>query len=74
MPAGCLAPPSPADYVLLCVDAVSGATRITREHLAVAVALEVPTALVITKVDAVEPEQLQQVCVFGEWWCSQCCL
>ncbi|WIA18385.1 hypothetical protein OEZ85_009847 [Tetradesmus obliquus] len=28
------------DYVLLCVDALCGVTRITREHLAVAVALE----------------------------------
>jgi hypothetical protein len=43
------------------VDAASGITRITREHLAVAVALEVPTALVVTKADAVRPEQLQQL-------------
>lgn len=51
----------PADYALLCVDAATGITRITREHLAVAVALEVPTALVVTKSDAVDEQQLQQV-------------
>ena len=50
-----------ADYALLCVDALTGITRITREHLAVAVALEVPTALVITKADAVDDAQLQQL-------------
>lgn len=36
-------------------------SRITREHLAVAVALEIPTALVITKTDAVSTKQLQLV-------------
>lgn len=51
----------PADYALLCVDAGTGLTRITREHLAVAVALEVPTAIVVTKADAVDDQQLQQV-------------
>lgn len=50
-----------ADYALLCVDAATGITRITREHLAVAVALEVPTALLVTKADAVDELQLQQV-------------
>ncbi|KAF6256999.1 P-loop containing nucleoside triphosphate hydrolase protein [Scenedesmus sp. NREL 46B-D3] len=49
------------DYVLLCIDALCGVTRITREHLAVAVALEVPTALVITKADAVDARQLQSL-------------
>lgn len=47
--------------MLLCVDGVCGVTRITREHLAVAVALEVPTALVVTKADAVDSKQLQAV-------------
>jgi hypothetical protein len=50
-----------ADYVLLCIDALCGVTRITREHLAVAVALEVPTALVITKADAADARQLQSL-------------
>lgn len=54
-------PHLPADYVLLCVDAVCGVTRTTREHLAVAVALEVPTALVVTKADAIDSKQLQAV-------------
>jgi hypothetical protein len=47
--------------VLLCIDALCGVTRITREHLAVAVALEVPTALVITKADAADARQLQSL-------------
>lgn len=38
------------DFGLLCVCAVAGLGRIAREHLAIAVALEVPVAIVITKV------------------------
>lgn len=49
------------DYVLCCVCAQVGPTRMTREHLAVAVALEIPVALVLTKVDLVDDQQLQQV-------------
>lgn len=46
------------DLALVCVDAATGATRITHEHLAAAVALDVPTALVITKKDTVQQQQL----------------
>ena len=42
----CLLP----DYVLLCVCGVEGLGRISREHLAVALALDIPLALVLTKV------------------------
>ena len=50
-----------ADYMLLCVCASTGLTRTTREHLAVAVALEIPVAVAVTKADVVEEQQLQQV-------------
>lgn len=39
---------------LLCVCAAAGLGRVAREHLAVAVALEVPVAVIITKVRRVE--------------------
>ncbi len=38
------------DYALLCCCAVRGLGRMSREHLAVAVALQIPTAVIITKV------------------------
>ncbi|KXZ52069.1 hypothetical protein GPECTOR_10g1092 [Gonium pectorale] len=49
------------DYGLLAVCAVAGLGRITREHLAVAVALEMPVAVVLTKVELVRPERLSAV-------------
>lgn len=45
--------------MLLCVCAVTGPRRITREHLAVAVALDVPVAVVLTKSDAASEAQMQ---------------
>jgi len=38
------------DYVLLCVCPFAGMTQVAREHLAVALALELPLAFLITKV------------------------
>ncbi|CAD7702244.1 unnamed protein product [Ostreobium quekettii] len=49
------------DYMLLCVSAASGPQRVMREHLAVALALDIPVAVVITKVDAVDAAQAQRV-------------
>jgi len=50
------------DYALLCVSAAAhGLGRVSREHLAVTVALGVPVAVVVTKVDTVDAEQLQAV-------------
>lgn len=49
------------DYVLLAVCGVRGLGRLGREHLAVALALEVPLAVVITKADAAERPQLDRV-------------
>ena len=40
---------------------LTGLSRVTHEHLAVALALEVPVAVVITKADVAPPEAAQQV-------------
>ncbi|GAX84840.1 hypothetical protein CEUSTIGMA_g12261.t1 [Chlamydomonas eustigma] len=53
----CLLP----DYTLLCVCAVGGLGRMSREHLAVAVALEIPIAVVLTKCDLVDAARLETV-------------
>ena len=49
------------DYVLVCVCPLSGLSRVSHEHLAVALALEVPVACVITKADVAPPEAVEQV-------------
>ena len=38
------------DYVLLCICPLIGMTQVTKEHLAVALALRLPVAFLITKV------------------------
>ncbi len=38
------------DYVLACICPLTGFTQVTKEHLAVALALKLPVAFVITKV------------------------
>ena len=38
------------DYVIVCICPITGLTQVTREHLAVALALELPVAFLITKV------------------------
>ena len=47
-------------YVMLVVSATAGVVSMTQEHLGIAVALEVPFFVVITKVDMVPPPQLKQ--------------
>ncbi|KAL0047701.1 hypothetical protein WJX82_009826 [Trebouxia sp. C0006] len=49
------------DYVLVCVCPLSGLSRVSHEHLAVALALEVPVACVITKADVAPPEAVDQL-------------
>ena len=44
------------DYVLVCICPLTGLTQVTREHMAVALALELPLAFLITKV-ATQPQQ-----------------
>ena len=46
--------------VMLVVSATAGVVGMTQEHLGIAVALEVPFFVVITKVDMVPPAQLKQ--------------
>merc|ERR1719188_1945175 len=46
-------------YVMLVVSATAGVVGMTQEHLGIAVALEVPFFVVITKVDMVPKEQLE---------------
>ena len=45
---------------MLVVSATAGVVGMTQEHLGIAVALEVPFFVVITKVDMVPPAQLKQ--------------
>jgi len=45
-------------YVMLVVSATAGVVGMTQEHLGIAVALEVPFFVVITKVDMVSQDQL----------------
>ena len=50
------------DYALLVVDAGGGVQRMTKEHLAIALALQVPTFVAITQVDSQSRERVAAVC------------
>ncbi|KAK9837788.1 hypothetical protein WJX74_005086 [Apatococcus lobatus] len=50
----CLRP----DYMLLCVEMGLGLEPAAREHLAVALAMRIPVALLLTKADLAQPGQL----------------
>ncbi|MBI4363144.1 MAG: GTP-binding protein [Euryarchaeota archaeon] len=58
------------DYGLLVVAADDGVTHITREHLGILLAMELPTLVVLTKVDRATPRQMErteaQVAALGE--------
>ena len=45
------------DYAILIVSGVVGVQRMTREHFALAMALKLPTFIVVTKVDLCSPKQ-----------------
>ncbi|SFS48861.1 GTPBP1 family GTP-binding protein [Halostagnicola kamekurae] len=49
------------DYGLLVVEADDGPTRVTREHLGILLATELPTIVAITKVDAVDDDRVEEV-------------
>ena len=49
------------DYAMLCVCAAQGLSWVTRDHLAVALALGVPAFVVVTRVDAVEESRVMEV-------------
>lgn len=46
------------DYILIVVGANFGLSRMTKEHLGIALALEIPFLIVITKIDLVPNEVL----------------
>merc|ERR1711962_1380971 len=47
-------------YVMLMVSASAGVVGMTQEHLGIAIALEVPFFVVVTKTDATTPERLKK--------------
>jgi len=49
------------DYVLLIVAADDGVTPITKEHLGIALAMDIPLIIVVTKIDKVSYEDTKQV-------------
>lgn len=49
------------DYGLLVVEADDGPTRVTREHLGILLATELPTIVAITKTDAVDDDRVEEV-------------
>lgn len=48
------------DYILIVVGANFGLSRMTKEHLGIALALEIPFFIVLTKIDLVPNEVLQK--------------
>lgn len=51
---------SAPDYAMIVVGANSGVQRMTREHLGIAIALEVPVFVVVSKIDLAPEHILQQ--------------
>ncbi|WGI17770.1 GTP-binding protein [Methanonatronarchaeum sp. AMET-Sl] len=49
------------DYGLLVVAADDGVTHVTKEHLGILLAMDLPTIVAITKTDLVEPERTKEV-------------
>lgn len=49
------------DYLMLCVSAVAGVSWVTREHLAVGIALGIPLFITITKADLASDAAVQAV-------------
>jgi len=47
------------DYALLVVSAITGVAGTTREHLGLALALNIPAFLVVSKIDSASPHQLK---------------
>ncbi|KAI1719544.1 elongation factor tu GTP binding domain-containing protein [Ditylenchus destructor] len=48
-------------YCVLIINAKTGATAVTREHLGLAIALDIPVFAIITKVDLVDDKQHERV-------------
>ncbi|MCS4541215.1 MAG: GTP-binding protein [Euryarchaeota archaeon] len=52
---------SKLDYGLLTIAADDGATHVSREHLGILLAMEIPVVIVITKIDRVSEERVNSV-------------
>ncbi len=48
------------DYILIVVGSNFGLSRMTKEHLGIALALEIPFFIVLTKIDMVDKETLKK--------------
>lgn len=48
------------EYTLIVVGANSGLSKMTKEHLGIALALEIPFFIVITKIDMVDKETIKK--------------
>ncbi|MBS1263116.1 MAG: Elongation factor 1-alpha [Methanonatronarchaeales archaeon] len=49
------------DYGLLAVDSTEGVTRVTREHLGIMLAQEIPVVVALTKVDRVDGNRVEEM-------------
>ena len=49
------------DYALLVIDSSDGITSITKEHMGIALAMEMPMLIALTKIDRVERERLDDL-------------
>lgn len=49
------------DYALVCISAMAGVTEVLRQHMAVALALEIPMIFLLTKIDMTTPEALRHL-------------
>ncbi|HHF09829.1 MAG TPA: GTP-binding protein [Methanomicrobia archaeon] len=49
------------DYALLVIDASEGATSITKEHMGIAIAMDMPMIIALTKMDKVNNEESKNV-------------
>jgi elongation factor 1-alpha len=49
------------DYAFLVIDASDGITSITKEHMGIAMAMEMPMIIALTKMDKVNEEELKNV-------------
>lgn len=48
-------------YIMFVISAVPGFTKITKEHLTLAVALQIPMMIVVTKMDLTSEDRLDQI-------------
>jgi elongation factor 1-alpha len=49
------------NYGLVVVSAIQGPTHITKEHLGIILAMELPVIITMTKIDKVEPKKIKEI-------------